>query len=295
MTNQPNSRFDIASKMIVDADPVAFARLCGPADSAELLYTNFASNVNADRLLKVRSGNSVFLRHVEVQTKYDRNKLADAAHYATGAYRVHGLPVYSVFALLQRPADGPAMNGKLSIGSITFDFDVLRLWEFPVDTFLDGAAALMPLAALCDVPEQSLPGIIDRISRRIQSEHLGVPSSSLWTEFDLLLGLRYSPEFVQSLLKGVGHMQESSTFRAILAEGEARGIALGEALGEARGIALGEARGKRESVLRLGASLFGEPDADTRSLLEGIDSLERLDGLLIRAVKARSWNELLSN
>ena len=90
-------------------------------------------------------------------------------------------------------------------------------------------------------------------------------------------------------------MQESSTFRAILAEGEARGIALGEALGEARGIALGEARGKRESVLRLGASLFGEPDADTRSLLEGIDSLERLDGLLIRAVKARSWNELLSN
>ena len=35
MTRRPISRYDIAGKMIVDVDPVAFARLCGPADSAE--------------------------------------------------------------------------------------------------------------------------------------------------------------------------------------------------------------------------------------------------------------------
>ena len=306
MVNQTNIPYDIASKMIVDADPVAFARLCGPADSAELMDTNFASNVYADRLLKVRNGDSVFLRHVEVQSGYDRNKPADAAHYATGAYRVHGLPVYSVFALLQKAADGPAMTGKLSMGSTTFGFDVLRLWEYPVEKFLGGPVALLPLAALCEVPEQALPGLVERMRRRIDAETSDIQPSSLWLEFDLLLGIKYPEEFVQSLLKGVGNMQESSTYRAILAEGEARGIALGEARGitlgeargEARGIALGEAlgeaRGKRESILRLGSTRFGAPDADIRSILDGIDSVERLDGLLIRAIAAQSWNELLS-
>jgi hypothetical protein len=287
MADRPNSPYDIASKMIVDADPVAFARLCGPADSAELLDTNFASNVYADRLLKVRYGDSVFLRHVEVQSGYERKKLADAGHYASGAHRVHDLEVFSVFVLLNEAADGPAMTGHYSYGSSSFGFDVLRLWQFPVEKFLEGALAHLPLTALCDIPEQALPGLVDQMSRRIKSEPSDITPSSLWIEFDLLLGLKYPQDFVQWLLKGVGSMQESSTYQAILAEGEARGIALGEARGEARG--------KRESILQLGSRRFGAPDAVTRSLLEGIDSLERLDGLVVRAIEAESWNDLLSH
>ena len=61
------------------------------------------------------------------------------------------------------------MTGKLSMGSLTFDFDVLRLWQFPVETFLDGALALLPLTALCEVPEQDLRGLVDRMSRRINA------------------------------------------------------------------------------------------------------------------------------
>ena len=79
-----------------------------------------------------------------------------------------------------------------------------------------------------------------------------------------------------------------------LRDAEERGIERGIALGEARGIALGEARGKRESIFRLGISRFGPPDASSRSLLDAIDSAERLDALLIRAIEAKSWNDLLS-
>ena len=295
MTDRSNIPYDIASKMIVDTDPVAFARLCGPADTVELLDTNFASNVYADRLLKVRNGDSVFLRHVEVQSGYDRKKPIDAAHYAACAYRVHELPIYSVFVLLQKAADGPAMSGNLVMGSLSFDFDILRMWEYPVEQFLDGALALLPLTALCDVPEQALPGLVEQMNRRINSESSPIQPSALWIEFDLLLGLRYPPDFVQSLLKGVGDMQESSTYRAILAEGEARGEARGVARGVASGIALGAALGKREAVLRLGSKRFGEPDPFVRSVLDAIDSTERLDGLLLRVIEAQSWNELLSN
>ena len=291
MSDRPNHPFDIASKMIVDADPLAFARLCGPADSAELMDTNFASNVYADRLVKVKYGDSVFLRQFEAQSSYNRKKLADAAHYATGAYRVHELPIYSTFVLLHKGADGPAMTGIFDEGAITFNFEVLRLWEYPVEEFLNGELSLMPLAAVCEIPERSLPDIVKYISQRISSEPTNLNPDSLWVEFRLLLGLNYPENFVMSLLKGVGNMQESSTYRAILAEGEARGIAVGEA----RGIAVGEARGKREAVLRVGSKRFGEPDAHTRSILDQIDSPERLDGLLIRVIDAESWSELLGH
>ena len=156
---------------------------------------------------------------------------------------------------------------------------------------IEGALALLPLAALCDVPERMLPDIVDQMRFRINSEIADHDPSSLWVEFDLLLGLKYPQDFVQSLLKGAGNMQESSTFRAILAEGEARGIALGEA----RGVALGEARGKRDSILRLGSRRFGEPDAAVRTFLDKIDSLERLDHLVARLLDAESWNDLLGN
>jgi len=176
MAGRQNNPYDIASKMIVDADPVAFARLCGPADSAELLDTNFASNVTADRLLKVRNGGS----------------------------------------------------------------------------------------------------------RRIGSETPELSASSLWTEFDLLLGLKYSPDFVQSLLKGVGNMQESSTYQAIISEGEARGEARGKAIGE------------RELIMVLGSKRFGEPDQRTRDLRDAIESPERLKSLGVRILDASSWHDLLA-
>ncbi len=75
--------------------------------------------------------------------------------------------------------------------------------------------------------------------------------------------------------------------------GMQRGIEHGMQRGMERGIALGEARGKRESILRLGSTRLGKPDATSRSMLEAIDSVERLDALLIRAIEAKSWNDLL--
>jgi hypothetical protein len=287
MADRPHNPYDIASKMVVDSDPVAFARLCGPADSVELLDTNFASNIYADRLLKVRYGDSVFLRHVEVQSGYDKTKLADAAHYATGAFRAHRLEVFSLFVLLHRGADGPLMTGKYSTGSSTFGFDVLRMWEFSAEMFLNGPLAHVPLVALCDVPEPDLPGVVDRMRRRIVSEPSDINPVSLWSEFDLFLGFKYPPDFISSLLKGVGDMMESSTFRALIEEGEARGIA--------RGKAIGAAETKRETILRLGSKRLGDPDAATRAIINQIESLERLDGLLDRVIEVESWNELMGH
>jgi hypothetical protein len=176
-----------------------------------------------------------------------------------------------------------------------------------VEKFLNGPLAQLPLTALCDVPEESLSGLVDTMGRRISSETSALNTDLLWTEFDLLLGFKYPSDFVQSLLKGVGNMQESSTYRAIFEQGEASGQAQGITIGETRGIAIGETRGiaigetrgevraKRESILRIGAKRFDEPDATVRALLDQIDSVERLNGLEDRLIEAESWSDLLGN
>ena len=64
-------------------------------------------------------------------------------------------------------------------------------------------------------------------------------------------------------------------------------------IGEARGEAKGEIKGELRAVLRQGISLFGPPDPDTLAKLEAIQSLEVLDELVLRVVKAKSWEEVL--
>jgi hypothetical protein len=69
-------------------------------------------------------------------------------------------------------------------------------------------------------------------------------------------------------------MKESSTYQAILAEGRAE-----------------EAR----RLLHLGGKRFGSPSAQTRTALEGIDSVERLEQLTERLLDASGWDELITS
>lgn len=73
-------------------------------------------------------------------------------------------------------------------------------------------------------------------------------------------------------------MRESSTYQAILAEGEAQGRA-----DEARRI-----------LLRLGRKRFGPPDARDRAALQRVRDLERLERLTDRVLDVASWGELLA-
>jgi hypothetical protein len=60
-----------------------------------------------------------------------------------------------------------------------------------------------------------------------------------------------------------------------------------------RGEARGEIKGERRMVLRQGTVLFGPPDADTLAKLEAIQSLEVLEELGLRVVKAKSWGDVV--
>ncbi len=88
-------------------------------------------------------------------------------------------------------------------------------------------------------------------------------------------------------------MEESSVYQAILARGEARGEARGKAIGEAIGEATGLLAEARRSLLLIGEDSLGPADASTRTALEAIGEVQRLEELLLRVKHVHSWPELL--
>ncbi len=73
------------------------------------------------------------------------------------AYHHHyPVPVRSVVILLRPAADLTRLTGRLAYqegGSrVEFEYEVIRLWQQPVDAFLTGGLALLPLAPLCRLP-----------------------------------------------------------------------------------------------------------------------------------------------
>ncbi len=77
-------------------------------------------------------------------------------------------------------------------------------------------------------------------------------------------------------------MRESSTYQAILQEGRVEGRDEGRKE-EARSL-----------LLRLGRQRFGAADARTLKAVESAKSIEELERLANRLLKAESWSELLS-
>lgn len=158
---------------------------------------------------------------------------------------------------------------------------MIRLWELDVDALMGGDIGLLPLAPLAGVSPAELPAVVYRMRDRIEGEASVRDSGALWTATFIMMGLRFPPELTEHVLRGVRQMRESSTYQLIIAEGEAKGEARGRAI-EARNL-----------ILRLGAQRFGNPDTSVKRAIRSIRSVERLEELADRLLKANDWRELL--
>lgn len=275
--------FDITTKQIVDTDPLAWIRFLGlPGESAELVDTDIAITAQADRLIKVTGGVDPYLLNLELQASYLRDKVEDALFYNISAKRSLGLPVRTAFILLRREADGSSMTGVYEDLSITFQFDVVRLWRTAPDVFLNGPIAMLPLVVVSDVDRASMPSIIASMAKRVEAEVQDIDRSTTWLEANILLGLKYDQEFARTLLAGVRSMRESSTYMGILEEG----IAVGEAKGKAEG--------ERNLLIIFGRQRLGEPDSTTLAILEKLDT-ERIEALALRLFEVETWDDLLKD
>lgn len=286
--------FDAATKRLVEADPMAWLRFLGlPGEQAELIDADLATVVaEADRILRVT--NPDYLAHFEMQATYRVDMGDRMLFYNVVAYYKYRLPIESAVVLLRKEADGPALSGSVSYGSLDFRYRVLRVWEKPSEELLNGPLALLPLAPLTDDSVSDLPGIVRSMETRISTEAPIEDRGMLWTTTFLLLGLKYDPEFSRRLLQGVMEMKESSTYQYILQEGMQKGMQEGLREGEKRGREEGRLEEARRLLLLLGTKRFGGPDRKTQATLDKIASPQQLEQMAARLLEVESWQELLS-
>jgi predicted transposase YdaD len=292
--------FDAATKRLVEADPKAWLRFLGlPGEEADLMDADLSTvTAEADRILHVR--NPEYLAHIELQATYKVDMGDRTLFYNVVAYYRYRLPVESAILLLRKEADGPALSGRVAYGvpddsggSLAFRYRVVRIWEKSPEELLNAPLALLPLAPLTGVAENELPGVVQRMEKRIDAEAPVEDRGMLWTTAFLLMGLKYDPEFSRQLLQGVLEMKESSTYQYILQEGRAEGLQEGRAEGLQQGMVEGRAEEGRRMLLIAGGKRFGAPDAQTQAALEKITSPEQLEQLLARLFEVESWQELL--
>jgi predicted transposase YdaD len=123
------------------------------------------------------------------------------------------------------------VEGRARKGRMDFKYEVIRLWEQPVRRFLTGGLGTLPLAPLCRLPgdaplEEGLKPVVRRIAERLQREASSGDQAKLLTAAYILTGLRVSQRAARNLFEGVRAMQESTTYQAILEEGQAKGQTL---------------------------------------------------------------------
>jgi len=241
--------------------------------------------VATDKAIRVR-GEPDWLLAVDFQAGHDAlAKLPDLLLYNSALYRRHGLRVRSLLVLLHRGADSPQLTGLYERGFPGEPFDValryriLRVWEVPPEKWLAGGLGVVPLAPLGDVPQEELSGVNTRMKQRLGREPRR--AAELWAATYILMGLRYEPALVQTLLQGVVAMKESTTYQAIIEEGVAEGLSKGK-LEEARTI-----------LLLQGRRRLGEPSAEALATLDALTDVHQLEELSLRLLESGSWQELL--
>ncbi len=288
--------FDVTTKHLIETNPQDWLEYVGlPRTEVQIIDADLSSvSAAGDKLLVVQEP-APCLMHLELQAGYEAD-MVERFHFYTVVERWrHRLPVRLFIVLLRPEADGPNVTGELEYrwpdGTRyeLFRYTVVRAWEKPVEEILQGGLATLPLAPISMVSVQELPGVIQRMEERLSWEAEPGVAEDLWTATYLLMGLLYPRDFVSRLLQGVRNMRESSTYQAILNEGEA--------IGEARGKSIGEVAGRiaeaRKTILTLGRKRFGELPANLQTSLDAVSDVDALDEIIDRILDVESWDELI--
>jgi hypothetical protein len=119
-----------------------------------------------------------------------------------------------------------------------------------------------------------------KMADRIDAEATTKVAEEIWTSTFILMGLRYSTEQTEAVLKGVLTMKESVTLYAVLERGRAEGQEMGR---RSEAINL---------LLKLGRKRLGPPDPRTIASIEATVDLARIEQLLENVLDVASWDEL---
>ncbi len=218
------------------------------------------------------------------------SRLPARLHLSNAAFHLrYEVPVRSVAILLRAKADSANLTEKMGYVAggkrVEFEYDLVRMWQRPVEPFLGGGLGLLPLATLCQLPEplpDALRQVVREIDRRLAQESDHAQAVRLMTAALILTGMRVAKEDLATIYSGVRIMHESTAFDMAVEEGLAKGLVKGRIEGEIR------------LLLKQGRKRFGPPDAKIDAELTAIQDLDRLERMAEAVLTVASWQELLA-
>lgn len=276
-------RYDATTKHLVERDPLGWVALAGfpRVQSAVMVDTDLSTvTALADKVIRIQEPEP-WLIHIEFQASFDPGMGLRLCRYNAMLEYEHNTPVLSVLVLLSPDADGSGMSGMLrrSLPDGTcydeFQYRVIRVWYLSVEVILSAGIGTLPLAPLSRVPEAQLPGIIERIKKRVDQElPLAAERNEFWETTTILLGMRLPLESIKSLLRGVVNMKESSVIQGFLEEGELNG--------------------ERNLLTRYCERHFGKASQAQLSQIGQLTDRRLIEELVDRVREVQSWDEFLT-
>ena len=285
--------FDAATKELLEADPGPWMAYLGltPDGPVRVVDSDLSTiSAAADKVFQV-DGPEPYLIHLEMQSTVDRTLARRLWRYNALLDLKHDLRARSVAVLLRREVDTGDLTGVLDLRLpdsdriVEFHYRVVRAWEQPVEPILAGGLGILPMAPLADVPRRDVPKVLRRIDARLSRETQPARAAIIMEAALVLAGMRLEEEELEELRRGLQTMNittESSYYRLAVKEGRQQGRQEGRI------------EGARALILRQGQARFGPPDEPTRTAIEAINDLERLERLSDRVLTATTWAELLA-
>jgi predicted transposase YdaD len=283
-------KFDATLKTLLEESPGDWLCLAGKSPAPVSVIDADVSTVTAatDKVLRV-TGKRPWVMHIDFQAGPDASLPRRVHGYNALLGERHRLPVHSLVILLRPEANLSTITRAYAERLedheepyLTFQYQVVRVWQMDVAQLLAGGLGTLPLAPISAVPKDEVPGVVQRISDRMREARDRAQAERLWTATYVLMGLRFEQAFTDKLLGEVLGMEESVTYQAIVAKGRQQGIEIGRV------------QEARANLLRLGREQFqlAAPPRIRRQLSK-IEDRARLEELLTRVLRASSWEELM--
>jgi len=165
--------FDATLNSLIDLQPEAwvncFAQLVGiPTGPSIVLDTDLATTLQADKVFRI-DGDRPSVLHLELEANPRTGIPRELMRYNTLIDHQHELPVETVLVLLRPKALASDQTGTYRRSGATgrtiveFHYHVERVWERPIDYWLNFGVGLAPLSMLTDEAEKDLEGALTRV------------------------------------------------------------------------------------------------------------------------------------
>lgn len=278
--------FDATSKDLIESAPADWVTYLGqptPPDKMSVIDADLSAvTAAADKVIRVVDGDPWVL-HLEFQASTETGFPRRLLRYNAPLQERYACPVTSVVFLLRKEANSTDLTGEWTVTPSVgpgwaFRYQVVRVWQLPVEPLLTGGLSLLPLAPLAAVYRADLPHVFDRMKARLDHDAPREVQRRMGAAAGLLMGLRFDEAFSAALLQGVLQIEESSVYQMILRRGRTEG----------------QADEARRMIVLIGEEHLGAVPPEVQAALDAIPDVARLEALAKRLKTVATWQDLLA-